>query len=412
MAKKTRDKGSGGIYQRPNGTWAATIELPPGPGGKRRRKSVYGKTRRDVLGELRKYQAELTKTGDLPTANMTTETWLRYWLENILAPEVAPNTLKGHRSVCTNHLIPNIGSIRLDKLTADKVRDMFETMRATPRYQRHRKPGFVPAPGEEVPTISDAYCGTAFDSLSLALTSAVANHKMVRNPMEAVARPRAVVAEQLAMTADQAIQFLKWCAQDMSRAVWAVFLLTGARRGEILGLEVERVTDVLDLSWQLQRISSIDGARRDYEYRHIGATLYLTRPKSKSGWRIVPLVEPLESLMRMVIGDRTSGLVFERPEGGPWYPDDATAAFKAALKSAGIPGNIVLHGTRHTTIDLLYLSGVPEALIMEIVGHSTRATTRGYRSKGNLAALRAAMEDFGRTLGASVPESPGGSLEA
>lgn len=404
MARKTRDKGSGSIYEKKPGLWGATIELPPGPGGKRRRKYVYGATRREVLTELRKYQNELTKSGDLPTANMTVETWIKYWLDKVLASEVAPNTLKGHRAVANNHLIPNIGSIRLDKLTADKVRGLFDTMRETPRFPRHRKPGFVPAEGEEIPKISDAYCGTAYDTLSLALTAAVANHKMTRNPMEAVARPRKAATEALALTADEAIHFLKWCAADMSRALWAVFLLTGARRGEILGLEVDRVTDILDLSWQLQRMTDITGARKDYEYRHVTATLYLTRPKSKSGWRIIPLVEPLASLMRKVIGDRKTGLVFQRPEGGPWYPDDATEAFKAALKAAGIKGDIVLHGTRHTTVDLLYLVGVPEALIMEIVGHSTRATTRGYRSKGNLTALKAAMEDFSRMLGTVSPE--------
>lgn len=405
MANKTRDKGSGSIYQRANGTWAATIELPPGPGGKRRRKAIYGKTQRLVLAELRKQQSELEKSGDLPTSSMAVETWMNYWLEKVLAPEVSPNTLKGHRAVAANHIIPNIGHTRLDKLTADHIRAMFDTMRKTPRLPSHRKEGFVPKEGQEVPMISDAYCGTAFDTLSIALTAAVHNNRLSRNPMDAVARPRTAATERLALTDEQAIEFLKWCAQDLSRAIWAVFLLTGARRGEILGLEVERVTDILDLSWQLQRITNIDGARKDYEYRHVHATLYLTRPKSKKGWRIIPLVNPLASLMKMIIGDRTDGLVFSRPEGGPWYPDDATEAFKAALKDAGIEGDIVLHGVRHTTIDLLYLSGVPEAIIMEIVGHSTRSTTRGYRSSGNMKALKAAMEDFSRTLG-TAPQAP------
>lgn len=406
MANKTRDKGSGSIYQRANGTWAATIELPPGPGNKRRRKAIYGKTQRAVLAELRKQQGELEKSGDLPTSSMAVETWMTYWLDKILAPEVSPNTLKGHRSVATNHIVPNIGHVRIDKLTADHIRAMFEKMLVTPKLKKHRVEGYVPKEGEEIQMISDAYCGTAYDTLSLALTAAVNNNRLTRNPIDAVARPRSSSVERLALTDEQAIHFLKWCAQDMSRAVWAVFLLTGARRGEILGLEVERVSDLLDLSWQLQRITNITGARKDYEYRHVHATLYLTRPKSKKGWRIIPLVEPLASLMKMVIGDRTEGLVFHRPEGGAWYPDDATEAFKADLKAAGIEGDIVLHGVRHTTVDLLYLAKVPEPLIMEIVGHSTRATTRGYRSSGNIAALRAAMEDFSRMLGMVQPEPP------
>lgn len=404
MANKTRDKGSGSIFQRPNGSWGASVELPRGPGDKRRRKTIYGKTQRAVRDELRDLMKELAKSGDLPTANTSVETWMTYWLDKILAPDVSPNTLKGHRAVTNNHIIPNIGRYRLDKLTSDHIRAMFETMLQTPKLKSRRVEGYVAKEGEVIEMISDAYCGTAFDTLSLALSAATGNGRISRNPIDPVSRPKSASEERLALTGEQAIDFLKWCAQDMSRAVWAVFLLTGARRGEILGLEVERVTDVLDLSWQLQRMTNITGARKDYEYRHVNATLYLTRPKSKKGWRIIPLVDPLSTLIKRVIGDRTSGLVFSRPEGGAWYPDDATEAFKDALVKAGIPGDIVLHGARHTTVDLLYLSGVPEPIIMEIVGHSTRSTTRAYRSSGNLPALRAAMEEFSRTLGAEPVE--------
>ena len=57
-----------------------------------------------------------------------------------------------------------------------------------------------------------------------------------------------------------------------------------------------------------------------------------------------------------------------------------------------MPGREVkLHGLRHTTADLLYLAGVPEDLITEILGHSTRAMSRAYKSKGNDLRLRQAM---------------------
>jgi hypothetical protein len=35
----------------------------------------------------------------------------------------------------------------------------------------------------------------------------------------------------------------------------AAALFTGARQGELIGLELDRVTDELDLSWQLKRFS-------------------------------------------------------------------------------------------------------------------------------------------------------------
>jgi hypothetical protein len=50
-------------------------------------------------------------------------------------------------------------------------------------------------------------------------------------------------------------------------------------------------------------------------------------------------------------------------------------------------------------VDLLYAAKVPEDLIMEIVGHSTRVVTRGYKSAGNLERREAAMRQLSTLLG-------------
>jgi len=42
--KRTRDKGDGGLHKRKkDGMWIATIELPPGPDGKRRENKLSEK---------------------------------------------------------------------------------------------------------------------------------------------------------------------------------------------------------------------------------------------------------------------------------------------------------------------------------------------------------------------------------
>ncbi|AAT89851.1 integrase [Leifsonia xyli subsp. xyli str. CTCB07] len=53
--------------------------------------------------------------------------------------------------------------------------------------------------------------------------------------------------------------------------------------------------------------------------------------------------------------------------------------------------HVRLHDLRHTTIDLLYEAGVPEDVIMEIAGQSTRSVTRGYKSRGNQKRLTEGM---------------------
>jgi len=82
-----RTKGEGGIYRRKDGLWCAALSVRDGE-GRRRRRVVYGKTRREVsqkLFELRK-QAE---RGGLPElSRLTVRQYLERWLEDGARPEV------------------------------------------------------------------------------------------------------------------------------------------------------------------------------------------------------------------------------------------------------------------------------------------------------------------------------------
>ena len=57
-----RGKGEGSVYKRGDGLWCASIELPPGLDGKRRRKVVCRSSRHEVLDALKKIQAETPPT--------------------------------------------------------------------------------------------------------------------------------------------------------------------------------------------------------------------------------------------------------------------------------------------------------------------------------------------------------------
>lgn len=52
MARKRRGRREGGIYQRADGLWVASVSLGYSPTGKRRRKVVYGKTKAEVQEKL------------------------------------------------------------------------------------------------------------------------------------------------------------------------------------------------------------------------------------------------------------------------------------------------------------------------------------------------------------------------
>lgn len=291
-----------------------------------------------------------------------------------------------------SHVIPAIGRVRLERLQPADVRRVHERILNTPKDAKNPDKGFL----------SSTYALNAHRVLAKALHDAEREGKIGRNPARLTDAPRKALPTLNALSVSEAIHVISRVVPafdadvyDPEPARWATYLLTGARRGEVLGIETDRIGDVLDLSWQLQRITDISSAPSDYEYREIANGMYWTRPKSRAGWRIIPLVDPLRTILETHLGRSEAnphGLLFAGAEGLPIDPDTETKRWPRALAEMNVTDKHVrLHDLRHTTIDLLYEAGVPEDVIMEIAGQSTRSVTRGYKSRGNQKRLTEAM---------------------
>ena len=398
MATKTARKGEGSIKQdKTTGLWVVRIELPGGLDGKRRRKVVRRAKRADAVVVMRELRAELQKSGDLATSAVTLEKWSEHWLAQ-RAEKLSPNTIAGYRTAFNDYINPMLGKRRLDKITTTDLNLLQAELKRTPKDRAIRGKRDLP---EDTEMISSTYRLLIHNTLSASLKDAMREGKVTRNVCKLVERPTPRTSDEKALTVDEAVRLLMYLTTHKQGPLWATYLLTGARRGEVIGLEIDRVTKVLDLSWQTQRIKDIKTVPVNYEHRHLEGNLYLTRPKSKAGWRTPPLVEPLASILRRYIGDRTEGLVFLR-DGRPWDPADASKEWKGLLKEAGLPDDVTLHGARHTVVDLLYEAEVPEPVIMEIVGHSSRAVTRSYRSRGNQKIVREALEKMSSMVAPAI----------
>lgn len=371
-----RGKGEGTVFKDKRGLWTVAVELPP-LNGERRRKVIRRKLKKDALAALTQLRADLTARGDLPTHDQTVTQWFTYWL-TLAQKEVRPKTLDGYRAV-VKHIVDAIGPTKLTKVTAAHIRRVHTHMEHL---------GF-----------STTYQLLAHRVMALSFKQAVREGRIGRNPAELTPAPRKRAIELEALTLEESLEVIRAVASEPDGARWITHLLTGARRGEVLGLERDRVGDTLDLSWQLQRLTEGAPVPADFERRHLTGGLWLTRPKSKAGWRVVPLVDPLKSVLERHIASSPEnewGLLFCRPNL-PYDPDQVSKEWRAVLARAGIEKNVRLHDLRHTAVDLLLMAGVPEDVVMEIVGHSTRATTRAYKSR-NSPRLRAAMEDLSALL--------------
>ena len=83
MAKRGNNEGS--IYKRADGRWAATINLG-WQDGKRKRKTFYAKTRREVQEQLTKALSEHQKALPIMSDRLTTGQFLDSWLAESVMP--------------------------------------------------------------------------------------------------------------------------------------------------------------------------------------------------------------------------------------------------------------------------------------------------------------------------------------
>src|SRR5215218_7706792 len=111
-----RGNGEGAIRQRADGRWEAQLSLP---GGKR--KSVYGKTKKEAREALKVALKKLDDGIDLGAPAQTLGVFLEHWLADSVRPRLAPKTHKTYRDLMRVHVIPALGTTRLDRLTAQQV---------------------------------------------------------------------------------------------------------------------------------------------------------------------------------------------------------------------------------------------------------------------------------------------------
>ena len=116
--------------------------------------------------------------------------------------------------------------------------------------------------------------------------------------------------------------------------------------------------------------------------------------------RVVPLPAFVADVLRERLAERererraakvwaANDAVFCSPVGNTVPLETLYAWFGKALKRAGLPP-MRWHDLRGTCVTLLYEMGVPEVVIMQVVGHRNLETTRLYKGKTPQAADSAA----------------------
>jgi integrase len=349
MRSSRRGNGEGSIYQRADGTWCATYNGGYDDQGKRKRRTIFGRTRQIVQEKLRKALHEAPNGGSTEPQRLTVGQYLDRWLTGAVKTTVKPTTYANYEGVIRNFLKPNLGGMPLSKLGVIHVQSLYATMARA---------------GKSAETIRLAHA-----VLRRALKQAVRWRLVPYNVCADVDRPRVAKADITPLDADQAQALLAEARGDRLGALIVLAVATGMRLGELLGLH--RVDVDLDRGVLMVR----------HTLTELHGQLFLTEPKTAKSRRRIELPQvAIEALLehreRMRLeGHGNTPWVFCSSCGGPLRRTHVHAnTFKPMLAKAGLP-DIRFHDLRHTSATLLLSAGVHPKVVQERLGHSQISVT-------------------------------------
>ena len=346
-----RGRGEGGITKRNDGRWMGQADLG-WQDGKRRRKTVYGRTKGEVQDKLREtLHRKAHGLPPVPEQEMV-GTFLRRWLD-IKQGNVRQRTWTRYEQIVRAHLLPSLERIRLAKLTPQDVAACLRHVEATGSAYRARG---------------------ARDVLRTALNQAVRWELVPRNVAALTDPPRHRPRQIRPLTPGQASTLLSAVAGHRLEGLITVALGLGLRQGEALGL---RWVDVDLEAGQLSVRQTLERA---------GTEPRFGEPKTERSRRTVTMPGVVVAALRrhrtrqleeqLAAGSRwrKSGLVFTTSIGTPMHSARVHTSFKQILRAAGLP-DIRYHDLRHTAATLLLAQGVDPRTIMETLGHSRISMT-------------------------------------
>ena len=353
--------------------------------------STKEKTEPAAKQKLKDKLRELDRGHDT-TSRTTVKTWAGTWLAES-ARVTTPNAHTTDRAA-VGWIVETIGARTLDKVTPADVR----AVRDAVLKGRDGKAGSS--------STALRYHGT----LIRLLKAAQAEGYAVPANTLATKGPSQAATDRDAMSVEQALAVLEVASTLPHGSRWVAALLQGMRQGECLGLTwgaVDLAGESLTISWQLQPLPYADKHDRSkgfripdgYEARQLDRRMHLVRPKSKAGWRVIPLVPWMTSALerwQVMSPPSPHGLVWPALDGSPADENDDRAEWHALQGTAGVghPGGrwFHVHEARSTTATLLKELGVPDDVRIAIMGHSSILSTRVYEKGDIMPAAREALE--------------------
>lgn len=264
----------------------------------------------------------------------------------------------------TSRIYPQIGHIKLKELRADHLNDLYTLLGQDGQSKRGGKLS-AKTILEHHRLISTVLEQATKEGLVPFNVASRATLPKVERKEVNFFQPEQVAAIREALEREP----MKW------KTLVHLLLITGARRGEVLGLKWDKV------DFEGNRIYICNSVLYSPD---VG--IYESSPKTERSRRYVTLPPETIQLLRryrawqaeerLRLGEyyQNQGFVFSQDNGNPMHPDSVTDWLKKFSRRHDLP-HINPHAFRHTMASMLYFHGVDSVSISKRLGHAQVSTT-------------------------------------
>lgn len=341
--RKKAPNGAGTIFPRMirgKMVYVAEVTIGYDENGKRKKKTLYGNTQREVVDKKKKLEADVLGGLIVEGPKLTVARLLE---ECERTSDHRPSTRVANENIIKKYINPLIGGMSIDKLQTHHIKWMIAQLAArdvSPRMRQY-----------------------AYAVLHAALEVAMQDGRVSKNVAALMDRPQAPDKTFDVLTPEQGEALLRAAEEDRNYALYVLALTTGMRQGELLALRWQDV----DLK------AGFLSVRHTLSY--VKGKVELGEPKTKTSRRRIDLSMFAlgvlkEHRKRMMSDGRPSSFVFSDANGGPLRANNLTQrSFAAILKRAGLP-HIRFHDLRHSAATIMLANGVNPKVVSQMLGHA------------------------------------------
>ena len=347
-------------------TYSIVLDHGRGADGKRIRSWHSGfRTRKEAEAARADLVSAVNAGLYVVSSSKTLAAFAMDWV-NAIRVTVRPATLESYERYLRLHVIPRLGHVQLQRLTAADLNRIYGEL-----LHDGRRDG---SGGLSRRTVR--YIHTILHRL---LKDAVRWNLLARNVADFADPPKKQADEAVEPRAWSAGELASFLAIVRTDDLYPAFLLaatTGMRRGEVLGL----------------RWSDVDLERKRLSVRQtlicVGHDPRFSRPKTNRGTRAIALPDSTIASLRVQSAKQAAdqlklsaaetfnphGLVFTDSLGNLLDPESFSLTFDRRLKRSGLQ-RIRFHDLRHTFATLALQVGIQMKVVSEILGHSSTSVT-------------------------------------